>query len=629
MADTGTKPDRGAPTVSRILSRAWSLPPQRNQVTVDRDLKIPMSDGTVLLADHYIPVAVASAATILVRCPYGRGFPFGVGSAQVFAERGYHVLLQSCRGTFGSGGEFEPMRNEIADGRDTVAWLREQDWFTGRLATFGGSYLGFVQWALAVDPPPELAAAVVVVGPHDFSRTAYRHGVFDLYNFLSWSELIAHQEQPGVLRGALRNATAQRRLRPALATVPVRAGARDLLGHEAPWFEGWLDHPRLTDPFWAPLQCGAALEHTTVPTLLIGGWQDLFLEQTLEQYRTLAARGVPTRLLIGPWTHLDAAMSGTGLRESLAWLDRYAGTGKRRAGTGATAPQGAAPRDAAPRDAASRGTAPRGTAPQGTASRDTAPPGDTAAAGPGPARAERSVRVWVGGRPATPRTSKIPQAPGRAGQWRDLAGWPPPGTEQQRWYLGPEGTLSPRDPAAGQDAAPARFRYDPADPTPSVGGAILAMNAGARDNRGVERRPDVLVFSSEPLDQPVEILGEVAAELSVTRDNPNADLFVRLCDVSPRGRSRNVCDGIVRLTEQNPLAGPVTVSLIAAAHRFDRGHRLRLQVSGGAFPRFARNPGNGEVDAPAADLVPTQYAIGLGSKGSGDASVLLLPVDHD
>ncbi len=570
-------PGRGATTVSWMLSRAWSLPPQRNQVAVERDLKVPMSDGTVLLADHYIPVPVASAPTVLVRCPYGRGFPFSLGSAQIFAERGYHVLLQSCRGTFGSGGEFEPMRNEIADGRDTVAWLREQDWFTGRLGTFGASYLGFVQWALGMDPPPELTAAVVQVGPHDFSRSAYRNGVFDLYNFLTWADLIAHQEDTGLLQGAVRNATAPRRLRPALATVPVRAGARTMLGTGSPWFESWLEHPELTDPFWTPLQCGAAVEQTAVPTMVIGGWYDLFLEQTLEQYRTLADRGVPTRLLVGPWAHLDAAISGIALSESLAWLDRYLGPGTRRvAGTSA--------------------------------------------------HPEHSVRIWVGGEPETRQTSKIPRPPRRVGQWREITGWPPPGAGEQRWYLGPHGTLSLAEPGTGGDAAPARFRYDPVDPTPSVGGAIMAQDAGARDNRSVEQRPDVLVFSSEPLDEPVEIIGEVAAELSVTRDNPYADLFVRLCDVSPRGRSVNVCDGIVRLTDRDPLAGPVRLSLIGAAHRFGRGHQLRLQVSGGAYPRFARNPGNGEVDPPAADLVPTQYAIGFGAHEAGNPSVLLLPV---
>ena len=556
-----------AAALGKVLSRAWSLPPQRNRVAVERDLHVPMSDGTVLLADHYLPVSVASAATVLVRCPYGRGGPFGLLNAQILAERGYHVLLQSCRGTFGSGGEFEPMRHEIADGQDTVAWLREQSWFDGRLATFGASYLGFVQWALAMDPPPELVAVIVHVGPHDFSRTAYRNGVFDLYNYVGWSDLIAHQESTGALQGLVRTATAERRLRPVLDRLPVSAGVPDLVGREPSWSERWLEHPRLTDPFWAPLQCGAALQRITVPVLAVGGWQDLFIEQTLEQYRTLAARGVPTRLLVGPWAHLDITAKGAAaIVESVAWLDRYAGPGKVR-GTSSEA---------------------RGT-------------------GPAPAQPAHSVRIWVGGE--------------GAGEWREIPGWPPPGTTQQRWHLGAHGSLSTGEPSPGVPAV--SFRYDPADPTPSPGGAILAVTGGSRDNRAVERRLDVLVFSSDPLEEPVEVVGEVAAELSVARDNPYGDLFVRLCDVDPRGRSWNICDGIVRLTGEAPLAGSVRVSLIGAAHRFGRGHRIRLQVAGGAHPRFARNPGNGQVDAAAEDLVPTQYEIGL---DAARPSVLLLPV---
>ena len=549
-----------AAAISKVLSRAWALPPQRNRVTVERDLRVPMSDGTVLLADHYLPVSVASAATVLVRCPYGRRGPFGLLSAQILAERGYHVLLQSCRGTFGSGGEFEPMRHEIADGQDTVAWLREQNWFDGRLATYGASYLGFVQWALAMEPPPELVAVIVHVGPHDFSRSAYRNGAFDLYNYIAWSDLIAHQENTKPLQGIVRTAAAERRLRPVLDRLPVTAGVPDLIGHEPAWSERWLEHPQLTDPFWAPLQCGAALQRITVPALLVGGWHDLFIEQTLEAYRTLAAREVPTRLLVGPWSHLDITSKGAAaIVESMAWLDHYASPGRVRG-------NGAAP---------------------------AAPP-------------DRPVRIWVGG--------------DGAGEWREIPGWPPPGTTQQRWHLGPHGSLGIREPSP--DALAVGFRYDPADPTPSPGGAILAVTGGSRDNRAVERRLDVLVFSSDPLEEPVEVVGEVAAELSVTRDNPYADLFVRLCDVDPRGRSWNVCDGIVRLTGEDPLAGTVRVSLIGAAHRFGRGHRIRLQVAGGAHPRFARNPGNGQVVAVAEDLVPTQYEIGV---DAGHPSVLLLP----
>jgi putative CocE/NonD family hydrolase len=548
---------RRAAAVGRLAARAWSLPPQRNQVAVEHDVQVPMSDGTVLLASHYIPVSVASAATVLVRCPYGRTGPFALQTGQILAERGYHVLLQSVRGTFGSGGDFEPMRHEIADAQDTVAWLRQQSWFEGRLATYGPSYLGFVQWALAMDPPPELAAAVVHVGPHDFSRTAFRHGVFDLYNYVTWSELVAHQETTGMLRAVARTVTADRRLQPTLSRLPVAAAYRDLLGREPTWSEAWLDHPQPTDPFWTPMQCGPALEKITAPVLLVGGWHDLFIEQTLEQYRTLTDRGVPARMVVGPWAHLDITSQGSVvINESLAWLDRYAGPGRTSAGPAA--------------------------------------------------RPEHPVRIWVGGEGAR--------------EWREIADWPPPGSVPQRWYLGAHGSLGTAEPAA--DVPAAGFRYDPADPTPSPGGAVMALRAGSRDNRAVERRLDVLVFSSEPLDEPVEVIGQVAAELSVTRDNPYADLFVRLCDVDPRGRSRNVCDGIVRLTEADPLTGTVRVSLIAAAHRFGRGHRIRLQVAGGAFPRFARNPGNGQVDATAADLVPAGYEISL---DAARPSVLLLP----
>jgi predicted acyl esterase len=171
-----------------------------------------------------------------------------------------------------------------------------------------------------------------------------------------------------------------------------------------------------------------------------------------------------------------------------------------------------------------------------------------------------------------------------------------------------------------------RCPYGRGAPFSLMDGALLAeraLSAGVSDNRPVEQRPDVLVFSSEPLDEPVEIVGCVTAEVHLTRDNPHADLFARLCDVDPRGPSRNVCDGIIGLTGTDPLAGTVRVPLGAAAHRFGRGHRLGLQVAGGAYPRFARNPGNGQLDAPDADFVTTSCAIGL---SAAEASALLLPV---
>ncbi|MCL2729167.1 MAG: CocE/NonD family hydrolase [Actinomycetia bacterium] len=527
--------------LGKIASKAWSLPPARNEVTITRGIRIPMSDGTELIADHYSPVTRRPAATVLVRTPYGLSMPASLQNAHLIAERGYHVLYVSCRGTCGSGGAFDPGRHEAADGQDCVAWLRERDWFDGRLVTFGMSYLGFAQWALAMDPPPELRAAVVLVGLHEFGRSVHGGGPFGLHNTLSWAGHMAVQERGRPADRLMRLAVGDRRLRAAMAANPIADAARTLLRGESEWFEDWMSS-RADDPYWEPRSCAAALEKIEAPVLLVGGWQDLFLRQTLAQYRALSERGVTTRLVVGPWAHLDVAVRGGGvvMREALEWLDRYAGPDAPEVSAGGQA----------------------------------------------------SVRVHVGG----------------AG-WRDLAGWPPPASAGQPWGLRPGGRLVPpgtprEDPDAGD-----RFRYDPSDPTPAVGGAIMSRGAGVRDNRGLEARPDVLVYTSEPLQAPLEVAGEVIAEIDLERDNPYADVFVRLCDVSPDGRSANVCDGIVRLTGGDPLRSTVTVSASSAAHRFAPGHRVRVQVSGGAHPRFARNPGTGALDAGPAELRDTRYRV--------------------
>ena len=175
------------------------LAPPMCDYTVSRNVGIPTRDGVELLADVYAP-AIDSRGTILVRSPYGWSLPMAVLNGAVYANRGYHVVLARCRGTFGSGGTFEPMVHEIDDAADTVAWLRGQPFFTGRFATCGMSYLGFSQWALLMDPPPELATAVISVGPHDFHEAAYQGGAFNLNDFLGWSNMVGHQED-GLVRG--------------------------------------------------------------------------------------------------------------------------------------------------------------------------------------------------------------------------------------------------------------------------------------------------------------------------------------------------------------------------------------------------------------------------------------------
>ena len=195
-----------------------------------------MRDGVELVADHYIPDTDTPAGTLLVRGPYGRGRPVSALYASAYAFRGYHVILQSVRGTFGSGGVFEPPLNEAADGADTAAWLRDQPWYTGTFGTLGLSYLGQTQWALMEDPPADMVAAVVVVGVHDFAASTWGTGAFAVADFLGWCNMVSHQEDPNQLLVALRQARAPKLVARTVAQMPLGAAGRGLLGAGAPWW---------------------------------------------------------------------------------------------------------------------------------------------------------------------------------------------------------------------------------------------------------------------------------------------------------------------------------------------------------------------------------------------------------
>ncbi|MCE7010190.1 CocE/NonD family hydrolase [Kibdelosporangium philippinense] len=518
------------------VGKLWRLPARRNRVKVERAVKVPMRDGVTLLADHYIPVTDSPMPTILVRCPYGRGFPYSLMSAQLFASRGYHVLFQSTRGTYGSGGTFVPAVSEPADAQDTVAWLREQEWFDGRLATAGGSYLGYTQWALAMDPPPELTAMVVMVGVHDISLAAYQQGPMDLYNALSWSDLLSHQETVSPAVGLIRTFLAERRLAGALKRLPLRGTVDGLGGAGAPWYDDWVDHPDRTDSYWDSFRVTDALHRVEVPTLLIGGWHDYFIQQTLAQYDALRARNVQVAVTIGPWTHLTVD-NKIAMPQAISWLDEHA-------------------------------------------------------AGRAPVHRAAPVQVFV------------------SGQWQNHQTWPPADMRTETWYLQSDNRLA--GSVSTEESSGTGFRYDPENPTPSVGGRVMALSGGAKDNRKLEARDDVVVFTTEPLAEAVEVHGEPVVELHVTSDNANADLFARICDVDPSGRSVNVTDRIVRCTERDTVAGEVRtvrMTLDPTAHRFEPGHRIRLQISGGAFPRFARNLGTGENPGTGTAMKAASHVI--------------------
>ncbi|CDO86185.1 hydrolase [Mycobacterium triplex] len=531
--------------VDRAMTRMLGLPPATTDYSLRKDVPVPMRDGVVLRADHYVPRTATPAGTLLLRSPYGRGVPLSWIYAQAYAQRGYHVVLQSVRGTFGSGGVFEPATNEVEDGADTVAWLRGEPWFTGTFATLGQSYLGFTQWALLVDPPPELVTAVIIVGPHESKSLIARNGGLALNNVLWWCAQVANQEVGGAARKTLRQFTSERGVRLAANRLPLGRSGRDLLGPGATWYEDALEHSSVGDEFWRRADVEAAPDRTNIPVLLIGGWQDLFLSQTLEQYRRLKANGSNPALHIGAWTHLQMLGKAAGLitRETLPWLARHLGS---------------------------------------------------------VTSAERSpVRIFVTGGPG----------------WRELPDWPP-ASQSRTLYLNAGGALSEEAPA--EDGSRSCFTYDPADPTPTIGGPLLsASNAGYRDDTALSVRDDVITFTTTRLTRDWEVIGTPSVELEHSTDNPHADVFVRLSEVDSRGRSRNVSEGFLRRADQDAT---VRIVLDAIAHRFRAGTRIRLMIAGGSHPHYARNLGTGEPPLTASAMKPSRHTVAHG------ASRLTLPV---
>lgn len=544
----------GTPRIDRAVSRVLRLPPATTGYRVHRGLRVPMRDGVTLRADHYAPDTDRPLGTILVRGPYGRAFPFSIIYARVYAARGYHVVFQSVRGTFGSGGEFVPMVHEADDAADTVAWLREQPWFTGTFGTIGLSYLGFTQWALLADPPPELVAAVVTVGPHDLHMSSWGRGAFALNDFLGWSDMVANQETSALNRLAFQ-LRAGRRLNTAVHGVPLGEAGRSLLGHGSPWYESWVEHPDADDPFWERLRMTAALEQCSVPVLLLSGWQDIFIDQTIAQYRRLRDRGVDVAMTVGPWTHeqMVTKAAGSTAAETLEWL------GAHLAGRQERSDSGIAPRPEA-------------------------------------------VRVYVTGR----------SKPG----WVGLPDWPP-ATTDQRFYLHPGGRLGTDAPQP--ISSESAFRFDPADPTPTVGGRLLTRDSGYRDDTELALREDVLSFTSAALQAPLCVCGHPVVELAYETDNPHFDVFVRLSEVDAQGRSRNVSDGFGRFSSMPE--GPIRLELDPVAHRFSAGSRLRVMVAGGCHPRFARNLGTGEPVLTGRAMRPSTHTV-----RHGDRSTLTLRV---
>jgi putative CocE/NonD family hydrolase len=544
---------------SEILARRMGLPrAQSHDVVCERDLRAEMDDGTMLLADRWAPGGAVAGGrpTVLVRSPYGRRQFVGVLFGRLLAERGLQVVIQSVRGTFGSGGDFSPF-DERADGLATLRWLRAQPWHSGPIGTLGPSYLGFVQWAIAAEAGDDLAAMSIQVSASQFHGQTYAGSSVSLENVASWMVIIAEQERR---LGFLSIGRALRSLGGLMAQLPLADLDERATGAPVAWFREAFASPGREDPYWAARDFSAAVADVSAPVQFVGGWYDILLPWMLDDFEALQAAGRAPQLLIGPWSHTAPGLVGAAEREGLAWLRAHL-------------------------------------------------LGDDRLVRRSP------VRLMVTGERA-------------GGGWRDLPTWPPPGAGEVSLYLGEGATLQEALP--GDDSGEGdRYRYDPADPTPSLGGPVLLSRAPVLDNAALEARSDVLIYTGPVLGETLEAIGHVSVNLWVRASEPYFDVFARVCDVDTGGVSRNVCDALTgvapgRCEQQDDGVWRVSFRLWPMAHRFAAGHRIRLQVSSGAHPRYARNPGTGED--PAAATEDSMRAVDITVLHDADhPSALMLP----
>jgi len=330
--------------------------------------------------------------------------------------------------------------------------------------------------------------------------------------------------------GLLPNPVQIARMRKALRKLPLQAADVDVAGAPVAFWRDFVDHSACGDDFWAPADHDRADLSRLPPVSMVTGWWDLFLPEQLRDYAAIRTVGVTATLIVGPWLHGEPGELRAMAQQDVAWLRRHFDGG--------------------------------------------APPDDP------------PVRVYLQ----------------QAGSWLKFGQWPPPGVVATPYYLRTAGRLAPE--AEPGDPMPAWFVYDPAEPTPSAGGPVLQPPGKQVDNGPIESRSDVLTYTSTPFAADQDLVGPVRARIFVRTETEYADVFVRLCDVDEKAVSRNIVDGIRRLSPDtvpaaDVEAGPdgvltVEIELYPTAYRVLAGHRLRLQVSGGAFPRYARNFGTGQ-----------------------------------
>jgi putative CocE/NonD family hydrolase len=537
-------------------------------------LVVSMRDGVRLAADVYLPRASGRWGTVLIRTPYNRKSG-ALSTYQFFTRRGYAVMMEDVRGRYASQGVFGPTEQEGPDSNDTINWIAEQPWSNGRVAMAGGSYLGMVQWWAAVQDNPHLVTISPICSGDDeyLDRFYSSGGALKLGHRLLW---------------LAQNLAPPSQVRPVFAGyiwhLPERTADVAAMGKVLPLWRTALDHPSY-DAYWKSFSVRQQLHHVAIPILSMGGWFDNYAESDLDAFSRLAKRHEAIETWIGPWAHnpgLRFATRDFGPQavvpirlKQAEWFDRWMkGAGNERG-----------------------------------------------------ERSDPSLHIFVMG----------------PNIWREEHEWPLARTRYTPLYLASRGHANS---AAGDGALewePVRksqsdaFTYDPSDPVPTLGGAICCdpklLPPGPLDQSPVEARLDVLVYTSAPLTDDIEITGPVRATLYVATSANDTDFTAKLVDVQPDGRPLIVTDGIQRLRYRLSLEKPtfvkrnapyqISIDAGVTSYAFAAGHRIRLEISSSNFPRFDRNLNSARPNADETKIVKAKQAI---FHERGYPSALVLPI---
>jgi putative CocE/NonD family hydrolase len=512
------------------IDRAMGLSGPAVPFVVRRNVAVPMPDGVVLLGDHYRPARAEGALPVVLIRS-----PYGRAglAGTVFAAplaRRGYQLF--VQSTRGTFGSGGQFRPFLPERADGVATV---GWLRDQPWCDGRVAMTGASYLghtqWAIAPYVDPPLECVALNVTAARITA----AFYEHGAPGLRNALNWSgqigtQERGILPDLVPSPMLWLRMKRALHTLPLQAADVEVAGAPVAFWRDFVEHASPGDDFWAGVDHHTADLSRLPPVSMVTGWWDLFAAEQLRDFAAIRAAGVPARITVGPWQHAEPGEIRVASQQDVAWLDHHL------------------------------------------------------AGGPAPAGAP--VRLFVQ----------------HADAWLEFDEWPPPEIESVGYYLRPEGRLEP-EPEGG-DPPPSFFIYDPADPTPSAGGPLLQSPAKQVDNALVEARTDVLTYTSQPLTTDQDIIGPVSARIYVGAELEHADLFVRLCDVDTDGVSRNVVDGIRRLSPQTVPAedvqiGPdgilaVAVELFPTGYRMLAGHRFRVQVCGGAFPRYARNFGTGE-----------------------------------